>query len=93
MTTSPEPAQAPLLLAELCYFDIPRDAWARTLLRARQLGVNGITASVRWSWHAPAPDLIDLDGRSDPQRDLVGFLEACGRLNLPDRAELRRSYQ
>jgi len=82
MIISPKPAQAPLLLAELCYFDIPRETWARTLLRARQLGANTVTTSVNWRWHAPTPDLIDLSGTSNPRRDLVEFVELCGRLNI-----------
>src|SRR5690349_8886807 len=82
MTTSPEPTQVPLLLAQLCYFEVPRNAWPRTLLRARQLGAHGVATAVRWSWHAPTSELIDLDGTSDPQRDLIGFVEACARLNL-----------
>jgi Glycosyl hydrolases family 35 len=82
MITSPELAQAPLLLAELPYCDIPRDTWARTLLRARQLGANTIVTPIHWRWHAPAPDLIDLSGTSDPQRDLIGFVTLCNRLNL-----------
>ncbi len=82
MTTSPELTSAPLLLAELCYFDIPRDTWARTLLRARQLGANTVITSVNWRWHVPTPDLIDLNGTSDPQRDLVGFVKVCSRLNI-----------
>src|SRR6266511_2365386 len=82
MTTSPDSPQAPLLLAELCYFAIPRDAWPRALLRARQLGANAVATSVNWRWHAPKPDLIDLSGTSDPQHDLVRFVTICDRLNI-----------
>jgi len=82
MTTSPDSPQMPLLLTQLCYFDIPRDVWPRMLLRARQLGANTVATSVNWRWHAPTPDLIDLNGTSDPQHDLVGFVAVCDRLNI-----------
>jgi hypothetical protein len=67
---------------ELRYFDIPREMWARTLLRARQLGALAVAAEVPWAWHAPAPGQIDLAGAAHPQRDLRGFVELCGELGL-----------
>jgi hypothetical protein len=52
------------------------------LTRLRQLGANTVSTYVPWCWHEPHPDALDLDGRTDPQRDLPGFVRLCGRLGL-----------
>ncbi len=82
MTTIIPVGAAPLLAAELCYFGDPRDAWELLLLRARQLGARAIVSPAPWAWHAPRPGTIDVDGTTDPRRDLVGFVQLCGRLGF-----------
>ena len=62
------PSTAPQFPVELRYFDTPRDMWARTLLRARQLGARAVAAELPWAWHAPARNQIDLAGATHPQR-------------------------
>jgi beta-galactosidase GanA len=80
--SSENPFAGPLLSAELQYFRVPRDDWELMLARMRQLGANTIAACVPWSWHALRPDTFDFDGGTHPQRDLVGFVDLCGRLGL-----------
>ncbi|HMO55806.1 MAG TPA: beta-galactosidase [Roseiflexaceae bacterium] len=74
--------QEPLLAAELHYFRTPRDDWEIMLARLRQLGATTVSTYVPWVWHAPHPEVIDLDGSSHPQRDLIGFVGLCARLGL-----------
>src|SRR4051794_30201302 len=81
MTESSQPSHEPLLV-EIRYFAVARDDWDLLLLRARQLGASTIAARVPWAWHAPAPDVLDLDGTTDARRDLIGFVRLCGRLGL-----------
>jgi hypothetical protein len=75
-------AEVPLLAAEVPYFRIPRDDWELMLVRARQLGANTICSYVPWCWHEPLPGTLDLAGKSDARRDVVGFVRLCGRLGL-----------
>jgi hypothetical protein len=72
----------PLLAAEIAYVRYPRDEWELLLARMRQLGANTLAVEVPWAWHAVSPDMLDLDGRSNPQRDLLGFVWLCGELGL-----------
>jgi hypothetical protein len=72
----------PLLAAEIHYFRVPRDDWELQLARMRQLGANTISTYVPWAWHAPQPDILDLEGSGHPQRDLAGFVRLCERLGL-----------
>jgi hypothetical protein len=72
----------PLLSAEVHYFRVPHDDWELLLARMRQLGANTIATYVPWAWHAPRPDVLDLEGGTHPQRDLAGFVRLCDRLAL-----------
>ena len=67
-------SEQPLLSAEIHYFRVPRDDWELQIARMRQLGANTIATYVPWAWHAPQPNILDLEGSSHPQRDLVGFV-------------------
>jgi hypothetical protein len=82
MSDSMRFAGAPLLSAEAPYFRIPRDDWELMLARARQLGANTVATYVPWCWHEPRPGELDLEGRTDPRRDLAGFVRLCARLGL-----------
>ena len=68
---------------ELRYFAARRDDWELLLLRACQIGAGTIAARVPWAWHAPTPGTLDFDGATDDRRDLVGFVQLCGRMGLP----------
>lgn len=56
------------------YYRIPRDLWESSLDRYRTLGINTIELVIPWSWHQPAPQEPDFDGRSHPRRDLRALL-------------------
>jgi hypothetical protein len=82
MGYSTDLSNQPLLSAEVHYFRVPPDDWELLLARMRQLGANTISTYVPWAWHEAQPGALDLEGRSHPQRDLVGFVQLCGRLGL-----------
>lgn len=79
--------------SEFHYFRVPRDRWPLLLARIRQLGATTIVAPVVWAWHAPGPDLIDLDGSSHPQRDLRTLLELSAQLGLRVMLNLGPSFE
>jgi hypothetical protein len=52
------------------YYRLPRDRWADELLALKALGLNALDVVVLWNWHEPEEGQIDLDGHSNPRRDL-----------------------
>ena len=66
-----------LRVVEVHYYRVPRERWDLMLLRARQSGANGISTYVPWVHHAPRSGSTDLTGTTLPERDLVGFVQAC----------------
>jgi hypothetical protein len=70
------------------YFRIPHRLWPTMLCRICQLGADAVRTSVPWAWHQPNERWTDIEGVTYPQRDLVGFLRLCDRLQLPVILEL-----
>ncbi|MBI1738935.1 MAG: beta-galactosidase, partial [Acidobacteria bacterium] len=60
--------------AAFFYYRIPRDLWAVSLDRHRELGINTIDLYIPWNWHEPREGELDFDGHSDPRRDLRALL-------------------
>jgi len=56
------------------YYGIPRDLWASSLDRYRDLGINTIDLSIPWNWHEPREGEFDFDGHTAPGRDLRELL-------------------
>jgi len=67
---------------EFHYFRVPRAAWADRLAQVRDLGFEGVSIYVPWNWHEPSPGALDLTGRTSPERDLFGALEAIAAAGL-----------
>ena len=67
---------------ELHYFRIPRERWELMLTRLHQMGANGVSTLVPWSWHAPRAGIFDLTGMTHPARDVVGFMDACSAMGF-----------
>jgi beta-galactosidase len=76
--------QEPFLLSgEFHYFRVPRAAWPARLHSMADAGLETASIYVPWNWHAPAPDAPpDFEGRSVPERDLKGALEAIADAGL-----------
>ncbi len=60
--------------AAFFYYRIPRDLWSVSLDRHRELGINTIDLYIPWNWHEPREGELDLDGHSNPRRDLHSLL-------------------
>jgi hypothetical protein len=67
---------------EIHYYRVPRERWELMLLRAIQSGANAVSTYIPWVHHAPAAETLDLTGATEPERDLVGFVQLCGALGL-----------
>ncbi|MGA8325628.1 MAG: amino acid permease [Candidatus Cybelea sp.] len=68
--------------AAFFYERIPRDQWRSTLLAYKRLGINTIDLYAIWNWHAPSAGVLDLDGTTDPRRDLLGALKLTHELHF-----------
>ncbi len=64
------------------YFRLPADLWERSLGEYRALGINTVELAVPWNWHEPRSGETDLDGRSNPRRDLRKLLRLIAEKEL-----------
>lgn len=71
-----------LYSGEVQYFRIQRDLWGTHLAALKAAGANTVSTYIPWSWHEVEEGVFDFTGRTDPQRDLVGFLAAAARAGL-----------
>ncbi|MBV9233761.1 MAG: amino acid permease, partial [Candidatus Eremiobacteraeota bacterium] len=60
--------------AAFFYERIPRSQWRPAMLAYKALGINTLDLYLIWNWHAPAPGVLDFNGATNPQRDLLGLL-------------------
>lgn len=68
--------------AEIHYFRLPRESWEAHLRQARAAGMNTITACMPWHFHEPEDGQYDFQGRTRPERDLLGFMDRVRDLGL-----------
>ena len=76
-------APAPFVQAvEFPYYLYPANLWERELVWLKNIGVRTVEFNIPWNWHQLRPGEFDLDGRTSPRRNLVGFLALLRRLGL-----------
>lgn len=71
-----------LRLAWLPYPQLRPEAWEDTCAAAKVAGVHGLLLPISWAHHAPAPDVLDLDGSTDSRRDLNCLLALIADADL-----------
>jgi beta-galactosidase len=71
-----------LYSGEVQYFRIARDRWDTHLRKLKDAGANTVSTYIPWSWHEIKEGEFDFTGRTHPQRDLLGFLDAVARAGL-----------
>jgi len=67
---------------EFPYYLYPRTLWERELVWLKNIGVRTVEFSIPASWHASGPGEYDFTGRTNPRRDLAGFIKLQRRLGL-----------
>ncbi len=72
----------PLLSGEVHYWRLSPENWRPSLERARELGLEIIATYICWDFHETAPGAFDFDGRSDPRRNLAGFLDLLAEMGF-----------
>lgn len=64
--------------AEIQYFRLEPKSWRAVLENAKKTGINLITTYIPWFFHEEEEGLVDLEGRTNPAKNLRHFFElAC----------------
>lgn len=78
-----EGQQQLVVSADYPYYRDKREHWADRLARLKALGIYLITAYIPWRHHQLTPlAQPDFTGHTQPNRDVVGFLQICQDLQL-----------
>jgi beta-galactosidase len=64
-----------LLAGEIHYFRLDPQDWSDRLDRLVESGCDTLATYIPWLWHELPDRSIDLTGRTDPRRNLTGFLD------------------
>jgi hypothetical protein len=72
----------PLLSGEFHYWRVNKANWNKCLDRIIEAGFNIVATYVPWNYHELKPGKYDFEGKTDPQRDLEGFLKLCEQKGL-----------
>jgi beta-galactosidase len=62
---------------EIHYFRIKKELWDTHLLAACDAGLTTVSTYVPWAWHESTEGVFDFEGKSSPERDLLGWLKKC----------------
>ncbi|HEX8998327.1 MAG TPA: beta-galactosidase [Blastocatellia bacterium] len=61
--------------AAFFYNRIPRDEWAASLVKLKEMGINTVDLYIAWNWHEPQEGKLDFDGSTNPRRDVKRLME------------------
>jgi hypothetical protein len=64
------------------YWGLDRQYWPLILDKAKAAHFNAVEAYTPWFWHEPGEGTFDFTGKTDPGRDLVGFLRLVAERGL-----------
>lgn len=67
---------------EVHYFRLRPETWALHLKKAKQANLNTISTYIPWDWHEYEEGKFDFTGETNPQRNLIGFIELCKKNDL-----------
>ena len=70
------------MLGDYPYYRADPGHWAANLRAMADAGIDTVTCYVPWRWHEIAPGEHDFTGRTDPRRDVVGFLRLVADAGL-----------
>lgn len=68
--------------AAFFYNRIPRDEWAASLVKLKEMGINTVDLYIAWNWHEPEEGKLDFDGHSNPRRDVKALLEMTAQMGF-----------
>lgn len=71
-----------LFSGEIHYFRIDAADWDDRLKKAKAAGLDAVSTYVPWRWHETKPGQYDFSGKSNPRRNLLGFIDAVKKAKL-----------
>ena len=71
-----------LLGGEVHYWRLAPENWRSVLTRVQDLGVNVLATYVCWEFHEVKPGSFDFEGKTDPRRNLKGFLDLLAEMGF-----------
>lgn len=72
----------PLLGGEVHYWRLAPESWREVLRRVQEVGLQVVATYVCWEFHEAAPGSFDFHGRTDPRRNLTGFLDLLSEMGF-----------
>lgn len=79
---APESRHEFVQAVEFPYYAYPPQLWERELVWLKNLGIDTVAFSIPWNWHQVDAETLDLTGRTNPRRDLIGFIRLAKRAGL-----------
>lgn len=67
---------------EIHYFRVRPENWAAHLKKAKAANLNTVSTYIPWDWHEYEEGRFDFTGQTNPQRNLLGFIELCRKNGL-----------
>lgn len=64
------------------YNRIPREEWAASLVKLKEMGINTVDLYIAWNWHEPEEGKLDFDGHSNPRRDVKALMEMTAEMGF-----------
>lgn len=71
-----------LISGEIHYFRIEPRLWRKHLLLLKDAGANTTSTYIPWEWHGVEEGRYDFSGETHPARNLIGYIELCGKVGL-----------
>jgi len=71
-----------LISGEMHYFRVRKKDWPKHLEKMKRAKLDALTTYIPWSWHESKPGEFDLEGRTKPERDIIGFIDLCKEMDL-----------
>lgn len=65
----------PLIGGEVHYWRLAPESWRDVLQRVREMDIDVVATYASWDFHEVSPGVFDFEGKTDPRRNLVGYLE------------------
>lgn len=66
-----------LISGEVHYFRINPKLWRVHLSLLKQSGANTVSTYIPWDWHEPEESNFDFEGKTNPARNLLRFIQLC----------------
>lgn len=66
-----------LISGEIHYFRLNPSFWKKHLRLLKQTGSNTVSTYIPWDWHEIEEGVFDFEGKTNPSRNLIRFIELC----------------